>query len=181
MGSKWAHSTCLCSPNSPKVSLEKHIFDAFLTNFGTQNSPFSRHFVTLESAKWLAMGSKRAHFTCLGSPKWSRIIFGKKHLFDPFFVPKQPIFKAFWDSRRAKTAHHELKMCQKHQSSILVLVWGCQRPMCTNSGAFGGLEGAVRGHVVDLEGPRGAFGTGKSSCMCRVATISLDLVIFGRF
>ena len=28
--------------------------------------------------------------------------------------------------------------------------------------------------VVGLEGPRGPFGTGKSSCMCRVATISLQ-------
>ena len=33
MGSKWAHSTCLCTPNSPKVSLEKHIFDPFLADF----------------------------------------------------------------------------------------------------------------------------------------------------
>ena len=35
-------------------------------------------------------------------------------MFDPFFVPKQPIFKAFWDFRRAKTGHHELKTRQKH-------------------------------------------------------------------
>ena len=35
-------------------------------------------------------------------------------IFDPFFVPKQPIFKAFWDFTRAKTGHHELKMRQKH-------------------------------------------------------------------
>ena len=44
--------------------------------------------------------------------------FLEKHIFDPFlthfFVPKQPIFKAFWDFRRAKTGHHELKTCQKH-------------------------------------------------------------------
>ena len=39
----------------------------FLTEFWSQNSPFSRHFVTLEGPKWLAMGSKRAHFTCLGT------------------------------------------------------------------------------------------------------------------
>ena len=37
-----------------------------------------------------------------------------KHIFDPFFVLKHPIFKAFWDSRRAKTGHHELKTRQKH-------------------------------------------------------------------
>ena len=47
--------------------------------------------------------------------------------------------------------------------------------------SFGGLLGAVRGHIVELEGPRGPFGTGKSSSMCRVATISLDLAVFSRF
>ena len=30
-------------------------------------------------------------------------------MFDPFFVAKAPIFKAFWDSRRAKTGQaHEM-------------------------------------------------------------------------
>ena len=42
----------------------------------------------------------------------------EKHIFDPFlthfFVPKQPIFKAFLDFRRAKTGHQVLKTCQKH-------------------------------------------------------------------
>ena len=170
MGSKWAHSTCLSTPNSPEVSLQKSIFDPFLTDFWSQNSPFSRHFVTLEWPKWLAMGSKRAHFTCLGTPnglgsfsakhifnpfwthflsqsspflrhfgilewpkwlamgsKWAHSTclgtpngvgsFLEKLIFDPFlihFVPKQPIFKAFWDFRRAKRGHHELKMLQKH-------------------------------------------------------------------
>ena len=38
----------------------------------------------------------------------------EKHFFDPFLVAKQPIFKAFWDFRRAKTGHHELKTRQKH-------------------------------------------------------------------
>ena len=55
----------------------------------------------------------------------------------------------------------------------LFLVGGCRRRMCTNSWAFGGLLGAVRGHM--LEGPRGPFGTVKSSCMCRVATIPFFL------
>ena len=44
-----------------------------------------------------------------------RIIFGNTHFgptFDPLFVPTQPIFKAFWDFRRAKTRHHELKTRQ---------------------------------------------------------------------
>ena len=43
------------------------------------------------------------------------------------------------------------------------LAWGCQRLMCTNSGAFRGLLGAVRKHIVEFEGPRGPLGTGKSS------------------
>ena len=47
MGSKWAHSTCLCTPNSPNVSLEKHIFDPYLSDFWSQNSRFSKHFVTV--------------------------------------------------------------------------------------------------------------------------------------
>ena len=53
--------------------------------------------------------------------------------------------------------------------------------MCPNSGAFGGLLGAVCGHIVELEGPRGPFGTGKFSCMCRVANISLHLAVTIRF
>ena len=217
--------------------------------------------MTLEGPKWLAMGSKRVHFTCLCTPNGLGS-FLEKHIFDPFFVPKQPIFKAFWDFRRAKTGHHELKPRRKHlfwhsmQSRIIfekslflhpldpidpfwhpplwatscrlpqptgprygglgvsegnfegwkplkvgscgcircarncvlshvaqdmVLVWGYRRPMCTNFGAFGGLLGAVRGHIVELEGPRGPFGTGKSSCMCRVATISLLLAVVSKF
>ena len=59
--------------------------------------------------------------------------------------------------------------------------WGYWRPKCTNFGAFGGLLGAVRGHIVELEGPRGPFSTWKSGCMCRVATISLHLAVFSRF
>ena len=113
MGSKWAHFTCLCTPNSPKVSLEKHIFDPFLNDFLSRNSPFSRHFVILKGPKWLAMGSKWAHFTCLCTPNGLGS-FLEKHILDPFCVPKQPIFKAFGDFRRAKTGHHELKTRQKH-------------------------------------------------------------------
>ena len=45
----------------------------------------------------------------------------------------------------------------------------------TNSGAFGGHLWAFLGHIVELEGPRGLFDTGKSSSMWSVATISLRL------
>ena len=117
MGSKCAHSTCLCTPNSPRVSLEKDIFDPFLIQFWSQTTPFSRHFGTLKWNKWRAMGSQRAHFTCLCNPNGLGS-FLKKHIFDPFLThllsQNQPIFKAFWDFRRAKTVHHELKTHQKH-------------------------------------------------------------------
>ena len=62
-------------------------------------------------------GVKMDSFHLFRHPKWSRIIFGKTHfrpIFDPFFVPKQPMFKAFWDFRRATTGHNELKTRQKH-------------------------------------------------------------------
>ena len=54
-------------PQWSRIIFGKHIFDPFLTDFWSQNSPFSRHFVTLEGPKWLAMGSKWARFFCLGT------------------------------------------------------------------------------------------------------------------
>ena len=119
MGSKRAHATCLCTPNSPKVSLEQHIFDPSLTHFWSQNSPLSRHFVTLEWPKCVAglMGSKRGHFTCFVHPNGLGS-FLKKPIFDQFLThflsQSDPFFKAFWDFRRAKTGHHKLKTRQKH-------------------------------------------------------------------
>ena len=50
-------------------------------------------------------------------PEWSRITFGKTRfspIFDPFLVPKRPIFKAFWDFPWPIMHHHGLKMAQKH-------------------------------------------------------------------
>ena len=41
--------------------------------------------MTLEWPKWLAMGSKRAHFTCLGTPNGLGSFLGK-HIFDPFWA-----------------------------------------------------------------------------------------------
>ena len=112
MTSKWAHSTYLCTPNSPPAFIHlstttgtpngvesflgKHIFDPFLTHFSSQNNPFSRHFVTLEGPKWLAMGSKWDHFTCLCTPNGLGS-FLEKHIFDPLwshFVPKNNPFSS---------------------------------------------------------------------------------------
>ena len=67
MGSKCAHSTCLCTPNSPKVSFEKHIFHPFLIEFWSQN------------------GLQWADFTCLGTPNGLRL-FLEKHISDPILT-----------------------------------------------------------------------------------------------
>ena len=62
-------------------------------------------------------GLKMGSFACLGTPNHLGL-FLEKPIFDPFltlfFVPKQPIFKAFWGFRRATTCHSELKTRQKH-------------------------------------------------------------------
>ena len=65
-----------------------------MTDFWSQNNPFSRHFVTLEWPKWLAMGSKRAHFTCLGTPNGVGS-FLEKHIFDPFLSQNSPFSRHF--------------------------------------------------------------------------------------
>ena len=81
------------------------LFHPFLTDFLSQNSPFSRHFVTLQWPKWLAMGSKWAHVTFLGTPNGVGSFLGKR-IFGPFLThflfEKQPIFKAFCDFGGAK-------------------------------------------------------------------------------
>ena len=103
IGSKWAHSTCLGIPNGLGSFLEKHIFDPFLTQCWSQNSPFSRHFGTLEGPKWAAVGSKWAHFTCLGTPNGLGS-FLEKHTFDPFLVPRSPFSRHFGTLGRPKRA-----------------------------------------------------------------------------
>ena len=109
-----AHSTFLCTPNSPKVCLEKPIFDLFLTNFWSQNSPFSRHSVTLEGPKWIAMGSKRAHFTCLCTPNGLGS-FLEKHTFDPFLThflsQNSHLFKPFCEYRVGSKWAHFTCLC----------------------------------------------------------------------
>ena len=89
------------------------IFDPFLV----AKQPIFKAFCDLGGAKMACNGLKMGSFHLFRHPKWSRIIFGKTHfwpILDPFFFPKQPIFKAFWDFWRAKTGHHELKTHQKH-------------------------------------------------------------------
>ena len=119
--SKWAQNGLIpivCGPpNNPKVCFEKHTFHPFLTHFWSQNSPFSRHFVTLQRPKWLAMGSKRAHFTCSCTPNGLGSVL-ENPIFDPFVThfwsQNSPFSRHFGIFRRATTGHHELKTRQKH-------------------------------------------------------------------
>ena len=69
--------------------------------------------MTMEWPKWLAMGSKRAHFTCLCTPNGLGS-FLEKYIFDPFLAAKQPIFTAFCDFGGAKMACNGLKMGSFH-------------------------------------------------------------------
>ena len=66
---------------------------------GKGTSP-SRHFGTLDGAKSLTMGSKRAHFTCLCTPNGLVIIL-ETRVFDPFFThfwsQKSPFLRLFGD------------------------------------------------------------------------------------
>ena len=82
--------------------------------------------------------------------------------------PATPYLSANWWRHSSWRAHDIVPWASRALRSIIYV-------------PFGGLLGAVRGHIVELEGPRGPFGTGKSSCMCRVATISLRLAVFSTF
>ena len=114
VGSKRAHSTCLCTPNGLGSFLEKHIFDPCLTHFWSQNNPFSWHFVTLEGPKWLAVGSKWAHFTCLGTPNGLGS-FLEKPIFHPFFVPFLRHFGILGGPKRATASSKRAKnTCFRH-------------------------------------------------------------------
>ena len=68
MGSKWAHFTCLGTPNGPGSFLEKPILDPFLTQFISLNSPLSRHLGILGGPKRATTSSKCAKNTCFGIP-----------------------------------------------------------------------------------------------------------------
>ena len=68
MGSKWAHFTCLGTPNGLGSFLEKHVFDPFLTCFLSQESPSSTHCGILRGPKQATTSSKRAKNTCFGIP-----------------------------------------------------------------------------------------------------------------
>ena len=91
-GSKYAHFTCLWTPNGPASLLEKHIFYPFLTHFWSQNGPFSREFGIFHEPKRVIAGSKRAKNTCLSIPYRPGSLLEKcifLQVFDSFLVFKR--------------------------------------------------------------------------------------------
>ena len=108
-GTKWAKSSSWRIPNGARSLLEKLVFDRFLTHFSLQNRVF-------QGILAFSMGqnaSPRAQngLKTLEHPEWSKSTFGS--VFDPFLVPKRPLFKACWDFPRAKTRTHGYKMGKK--------------------------------------------------------------------
>ena len=102
MGSQWAHSTCLCTPNSPTIFGKTHfcpsfdrflvskqpIFKAFCPIFDrllVSKQPISKAFCGFAGAKMLGKGLKKGSFHFFRHPKRSRIFVGKTH-FDPFLT-----------------------------------------------------------------------------------------------
>ena len=88
---KWAHFTCLGTPNGLGSFLEKIFFDLFLTHSLSQKRPFSRHFGILGGPKRATTRSKCAKNTCFGIPCGARS-FLKKVV---FFAPRGPCHP-FW-------------------------------------------------------------------------------------
>ena len=86
MGSKWAHFTCLCTPNGLVIILEKCVFDPFLTLFVPQKTHF-QGFLELWSVITGHHGLKTGQKHLFEHPKWSRNKFGKND-FRPFLDPQ---------------------------------------------------------------------------------------------
>ena len=59
-------------------------------------------------------GLKMGSFHLFRHPKWFGIIFWKNPFLTHFWSQSTPFSRHFGIFRRAKTGHHELKMCQKH-------------------------------------------------------------------
>ena len=102
--SKWAENTCLSTVNGPKS-----LFEALLTLFWSKNSQF--HGILGFSMAQNASPRAQNGLKTLEHPEWSKSTFGS--VFDPFLVPKRPLFKACWDFPRAKTRQHGYKMGKK--------------------------------------------------------------------
>ena len=160
--STWAQNgpiPLVCAPPIVQRYLwKKPIFDSFLTDFSSRNSPFSRHFVTLEWPKWLAMGSKRAHSTCLGTPNGLGS-FLEQHIFDPFWSRNSPFSRHFgtlegpkWLAMGSKWAHFTCLGTPNGLGSFLekytydpfwTHFWSQKSPFSRHFGIFGGPKRAT--------------------------------------
>ena len=102
---------CLSIPNVPGSLLENRVFDPFLTHFWSQSGPFARHYGIFHGPKRVTKGSKLAKKTCLSTLNslgslLGKCVFHPMTHFEPFLVPKRPVFKAYWDFAWAKMRHH---------------------------------------------------------------------------
>ena len=70
-------------PEGSTISFEKCVFDPLLTQFWSQNGPFSRHFGILHGPKRVTTGSKRAKNARLSMLNGVGSLL-EKHVFDPF-------------------------------------------------------------------------------------------------
>ena len=105
-GSKWAKNTCFCTPNAPGSLLEKRVFDPFLTDFWSQNSPFSRHLGIFHGPQRVTTGSKWAKNTCLSIPNGVGSLL-EKCVFDPFLT-------YFWSQNGPFSRHFGIFHGPKH-------------------------------------------------------------------
>ena len=114
----WKISKCLENGPFRDKKWVKNVFfqQRSWTNWGALG-PKTAHFqgilgfsVAQNTSPWAQNGLKTvvcAPPNGLGLPLEKRVV---EPLSDPFLVPKQPIFKAFWDFPWPKTRHHGLKM-----------------------------------------------------------------------
>ena len=112
-GLKKASFHLFVHPKRSRIIFRKTHFYSIFDEFLVVKQPILKAFGTFEGPKWLAMGSKRAHFTCLGTPDGLGS-FLEKHIFDPFSPLERPIFKPFCDHCGAKVASNGLKTGSFH-------------------------------------------------------------------
>ena len=83
MGSKWAHLTCLCTPDCLVIILQKQVFDPLLV----PKKPIFKSFWEFWRVKTRHHGLKTRQKHLFEHPKWSRNKFGKND-FGPFLDPQ---------------------------------------------------------------------------------------------
>ena len=163
-GLKGAQNTCLCTPNYPRLRMEKHVFDTFITQFCPQKSPFSRHFGIFHGPKPVTTGSKQANNTCLSIPN-GPVSLLEKRVLDPllthFWSQKDPLsrhFGIFHGPERAPTGSKWAKnsclsipdgpvslLEKRVLDPFLTHFWSQKDPLSRHFGIFHGPERATTG------------------------------------